>query len=433
VRRLLPFLAVFLFVVEDARASSCVAYDARTQLKAPYVDAAFLGRVVAVQSQGNSERRLTFRVDRVVKGRLGETVEIREPYGMRTTSYDGMAPGEPVALMLSRQNEAWSTTDCLRFDPGELADATEPLPRPPGRGEAAFLAGGGFGDASIVALDRRGRTIAYGFVRGGVAAVCPGGRRFLSPGADRRLQIRRTRDFRTIGERAVPLYWTAAHCQRDGVYVAGTRGIHRGSRRIWSGKPTKVAFHGRRAFVLLERSLVGVDLRSGRARTLVRFALGAQYEPLSALAVNQSGTRVAILASNQPSQPDEPPSQIAVYDTRSRDVRIADLPGHIEGSLTWTSDDHFAVLPTPEFRGDNRARTTLFFDARLRPQGRLAGWTTASPATAGGGLFGIVGHRLERATPEGFTELGHLPGSFTFSLHRLPDVEIRASRRVPRF
>lgn len=430
-RRLLPFLAVLILFADDARAS-CAPPNPREQVQ--YADAVFDGRFESERREGH-QRRLTFRVDRVLKGQLGETVEIHEP-GISTISFGSFAPGERVGLMINFAEGTWRGNECLRYDPEELADAVKPIPRPPGRGTAALVVGGRFGDATGVVFDRRGRTLAYRFAPASVVSVCPGGRRLVALG-DRKLLIERTRDFRTIRtQRIQPAH--GAHCLGRTVVIATSTGLLRGGRRsIWRGEWTAVAFRGRFAHLASGHRIVRVDLRSGRARTVAVLPLAPEHDLVRDLELSPDGRHLAVLAPNHAVKPGEPPTRLAVVDLATRQVRTTDLasPG-LDGALAWDGNERFAFLPAPSFfRGPQLSQTTLYFGRDLEPQGQIAGWTAGGPIAFGSAVVGVVGHRLERATPAGTSELGRLPSS-GWGPEIVPlggGVRIDASRRIPKY
>ena len=422
-RRLLGVLAFFVLAA-DARAS-CIHPEPRRQIKD--ADAAFVGRFESSRGDGMGKRWMTFRVEQVVKGELGESVEVHEP-GISSAGLPNFSPGDRVGLMMNRHADGTWRSQCQQAEPEELADATKPIPRPPGRGTAAYLISGRFGDdASVAWLDRRGRALAYGFVGGGVSAVCPGGRRFVMLG-NRSLTIRRTRDLKVLERRAAPSA-SAAHCLGDDVYVVGSKGIYRGNRRIWDGRATGVAFAGRTAYVVYGHTLARVDLPSGRGRVLAELPLGPEHEELRALAVR--GHRVAVVAPNHSVREGEPPSKLAVFDLRTKELLTVDLAkSDIDGEVEWVGADRFAFLPTPDFWGRASNRTAQFYDARLRLRGEVPGWSVRGALGGGGAVVGIVGHRVERGSLSGHSEMSRLPTSNVSGLFRLGrGVKIRATRR----
>ena len=193
--------------VEPGRACSCALPDPRTAMAR--ADAAFVGTLVSRRKfgSGDSAVLLVFSVERNLKGPLGKTVEV-------LTGRDGAAcgielpVGSRIGLVLDDTATGWEGSLCGQFSPDDLLTAALPLPAPNGRGRAALFVGGGFGPARMIALDDKGRTLAYGRGVGTASAlsVCPGGKRvaelaYLDPG--REVAIRDTRSLRVV--RRVPL------------------------------------------------------------------------------------------------------------------------------------------------------------------------------------------------------------------------------------
>ena len=135
---------------------------------------AFTGTLVERVVEGE-EALHTFSVDHAVKGSLGTTVQVRSHRDGATCGLE-IAVGQRVGLFLDREGDAWTSILCQQIDPDELLAAAAPLPAPTGSGPVAVLVGGSFGDVRTVALDERGRVLAYGAGDGDVLAlsVCPG-------------------------------------------------------------------------------------------------------------------------------------------------------------------------------------------------------------------------------------------------------------------
>jgi hypothetical protein len=402
-------LAAALLLADPAGAS-CVRPEPRAQLR--HADAAFAGAFESERREG-SQRWLTFRVETVVKGTLGPSVEVYET-GVTSVSLSSFSPGERVGLMINRAGDSWRSNDCQRVDPDELVDAVKPIARPPGRGRARFLVTGKFGDAGSVLLDGRGRALAYGYGSSGIASTAVCGSSLLELGAGR-LITRRLRDLRVIARRNV----NSALRVGCGGLIATTSGVSVGRRRIWRGKWSGVSFRGRFAYLASGPKLLRVDARTGRARTIGAVPVAPQHDPLGDPLASADGRYVAVLAPNYSVLADEPATRLAVVDTRTRQMRTADLERDFIGSLAW-SGTRLAVLPASD------SDDTRLFSPTLAPAGTIERWT-AFPVTDG--LVGVRGHRLMRAG----SELGRLPGSGAIGVHRV-DLRVRgASRRVPRY
>ena len=70
---------------------------------------------------------------------------------------------------------AWTSGLCSQIDPDVLLQAAQPLPAPDGVGPVRFVVGGNLGENRLMALDRKGRTLAYGTGDGDArdVDVCP--------------------------------------------------------------------------------------------------------------------------------------------------------------------------------------------------------------------------------------------------------------------
>lgn len=144
----------------DAHACSCAQPDPWAYLQDS--DAAFVGRLVERRDGSGGAAILTFSVERAVKGKLGSRVDVRTPSSGASCGIE--APlGERVGLFLTREGGAWIGSLCKQVSPDDLLAAARPLPAPNGRGAPAMWVGGRFGKARVLALDTRGRTLAYGY------------------------------------------------------------------------------------------------------------------------------------------------------------------------------------------------------------------------------------------------------------------------------
>lgn len=161
--------------VEPARACSCIQPDPWRVLE--QADGAFVGRLVSRRETSQGRAVLVFGVERAVKGKIGDTVEV-------ATANNGAAcgietsVGRRIGLFLVREGGKWFGHLCWQVEPEDLLAAAS-LPAPHGRGSVALFVGGRFGPARTLALDAKGRTLAYGMGVGKVRefSACPGGRR----------------------------------------------------------------------------------------------------------------------------------------------------------------------------------------------------------------------------------------------------------------
>jgi hypothetical protein len=166
--------------VEPAHGCSCIPPDPWSVLK--QADGAFVGRLVSRREVDQGRAVLTFRVERAVKGKIGATIEV-------TTANNGAAcgietsVGQRIGLFLAREGDEWVGHLCWQVAPEDLLAAAS-LPAPTGRGSAALFVGGRFGPARTLALDAKGRTLAYGIGKGRtwLLSPCPGRQRLAEIG-----------------------------------------------------------------------------------------------------------------------------------------------------------------------------------------------------------------------------------------------------------
>lgn len=394
--------------VENASACSCFQGDPRTMLVQS--DAAFVGRLVEkrVPPDPKSTADLAtyvFRVDEAVKGRLGSTVEVRSAIegascGIETTL------GRPVGLFLARVGGEWRSSLCSQIEPARLRAAARPLPAPNGRGPVAFLVGGRFGLARTLALDARGRTLAYGYGEGetSLLALCPASRRALEvvtyATSKVDVQVRELRRLRTVRSRGLPpgvsAYPTAVGCGdelgRDAlVFVTNLDFPERarilragpgGTTTVWRGSALYASFAGRTAYVSAGpkgRDLVAVDVRSGRARRLARMPAYT-----GTLAASPDGRLVAGVAYSAPLGRSAPPSRLVLVERRSGRVRSASLGRpNVSGTVAWLGRDRLVFLPDGEVTG------VRVYDARLRLRSHFRGWRARGGVVRAGRAYGL--------------------------------------------
>ena len=165
---MLVTMVVLLLIAVPATALSCAQINVREDVE--NADAAMVGTLESVDG-------LTYRfaVEKVVKGRLGATVEI--------VTYDDMDQLSAVigwrgGLLLQRVDGRWRSGKCSVRDPEALLAALGPLAPPTAAGTVAYVVGGAFGEPRTSSLDDAGRLLAYGLGAGYTIAidVCPGAR-----------------------------------------------------------------------------------------------------------------------------------------------------------------------------------------------------------------------------------------------------------------
>lgn len=163
-------------VVFDAPALACSCGLGEPRDALAQADAAFVG-VVTRAGAVFGDTTYRFDVEADLKGNLAEEIELD---GGGSTCALAVGPGERVGLLLSEYDGHWTAGLCSQIDPDVLLLAGSAYPEPDGVGPIRYLVGGGFGAVRVLALDARGRTLAYGAGDGDVSALdaCPGDRRF---------------------------------------------------------------------------------------------------------------------------------------------------------------------------------------------------------------------------------------------------------------
>ena len=300
-------LAVLAAAVESAQACSCARPDPRSALAA--ADGAFVGRLVA-RRQLDDRAVLTFTVEQGLKGSLGETVEVETARDSAGCGLE-MPVGTRTGLVLDRRDGAWHGHLCAQFAPADLLAAAKPLPAPNGKGPVALLVGGRFGPARLLALDARGRTLAYGMGGGTVSnlSVCPGGRRLaeiVQVGANTVVAIRELPTMRLVRRQSLAAtHFGPASClDTSGSQLAVFSGSGpdlakrarvvrigpKGTTTLWRGLAWYASLTDRTAYLeaLDKGTLLAVDLRTGVAKKL-----GTVRYPAYELVPNALGTQLA--------------------------------------------------------------------------------------------------------------------------------------------
>ena len=419
---LLLFLVTLAAGVESGRACSCALPDARAALAQS--DGAFVGRLESRRDSGR-EAVLTFSVERALKGSIGSRIEVRTAANGAACGIE-LNVGTRVGLVLDRRGGSWRGSLCWQFDPEELLTAARPLPPPNGSGPVALVVGGEFGDVRLLALDAKGRTLAYGRGggRSGLVSVCPGGgllAELAYTGARSVLVMRRTSTLRIVRRQSVRLpgqrYAQRLHCVDPGgtqvvVFARGPSGdsparsaLYRVQRRglaaVWNGPAFDAAFTTSHAFLSAGprgANLVQIELGSGRVRTLASLPA-----PTATLAVDRSGTLVAGVQPRLDRR-----SNVVRVDLRGARPRIATarLPAdESQAQVFWVPGRRLLFVPT-------YGSTARVLDESLRTRSSF-GWRAMSSAVVGNRLFGTdLSLSLYRGDlPSGPQRVArHLPG-----------------------
>jgi hypothetical protein len=383
--------------VESARACSCALPDARTALARS--DGAFVGRLESRRESGQ-EAMLVFSVERALKGSIGRTVTVVTPASGASCGIE-LTLGTRAGLVLDRAGGAWRGSLCAQFDPSELLQAALPLPAPNGRGPVALVVGGEFGDVRLLALDRRGRTLAYGRGggRAGLVAMCPG-RGLLTElaytGPGPTLVIRRAATLRVVRRHTVALpgqrYAQRLMCanpQGSSVVVfargpSGDSPAKSGLYRLragriaalWTGAAYDAAFTSSAAYLSAGprgSTLVRIDLASGRTRTLATIPAAT-----GGLALDPAGTRIAGVSTRL-----DRSAQVVRVDLSGPRAKVttARIPADEgQAQVFWLGGGRLLFAPS-------YGSTARVLDAGLRTRSRF-GWRATTSVLVGRQLFG---------------------------------------------
>jgi hypothetical protein len=422
--------AALLVPAPPVGACSCAFLDPRDALSGSA--AAVAGTVTErrlVSSSGaegpfDDVYEYTLRVQRAYKRRLGPTVRLRSGSNPGTCGVL-LDVGERVAFYLDGRREPYEVSLCQGTSAATLRRAASPFPRPAGRGRVGLLLAGAFTDARLMALDRRGRILAYGFGGGQTTAVsaCPGGARaaeLVTRGRRTVLALRRLSDLRVLRESRVPSANTIScrdtagddvvlfsaseeEGERSRLFRVSGGAVH----TLATGVADEAVFTATTAFLSEPRRLLGVDLATGARRTVAR----PRFQ-LSGLA---AGGDAGAVAGVQFPHPNEDGRRLAaVVDVSTGAVRTSRLSGDDDGAMVWLGPDRVAFAPEGE-------STVRVFDRRLRPVARFRG-SLPGAVLLGGRLYG-AGFGLLTAA--------QLPRGPTRTVRRLPVLGVSAVEAVP--
>lgn len=431
-------VAALAAAVEPARACSCVPPDPWSYLER--ADGAFVGRLVSRRESGEGRAVLVFSVERAVKGKIADNVEVETASSGAACGIE-TSVGRRIGLFLMREGDAWFGHLCWQVEPENLLAAAS-LPAPNGRGSAALFVGGRFGPARTLTLDAKGRTLAYGLGTGATTLLspCPGGQRLaeIAPiRSDARMRttyeiaIREATSLRVIRRQALKLPgWRFANglqCE-DGlgssvVIVAGWAGdaalraaIYRLKGRrltaVWEGTAFLSSLTAKVAYLnsgFSAARLVRVDLRTSRVTRIAWLPRSPSLVP------DTTGKRLAGVAYLMDKR-----SRIVLVDLTTRPVSIRSIPlaaPDVLGDVLWLSRDRFLFLPF-----DSR-ETARVLDLRLSTRSRFR-WTGGQAALLDLTVFGTSfrsGALVAAKVPSGPQRvIRHLPGR--------PEVIVSATR-----
>jgi hypothetical protein len=400
--------------VEPARACSCVPPEPWSYLER--ADGAFVGRLVSRKENGQGRAVLVFRVERAVKGKIGETVEVETASSGAACGIE-TSIGRRIGLFLMREGDGWFGHLCWQVAPEDLLAAAS-LPAPNGTGPVAMFVGGRFGPARTLALDAKGRTLAYGIGAGHAwyFSVCPGGRKvaeLVEVDFDKFIiAIRELPTLRLVRQQplklefAGPLRCTSTEGDRLVVFVGSGPGLEqrarlvkvtpKGATTIWRGWAFDASLTERLAYVTeLNDGLLAVDPASRSVKRLATLPGEVHY-----LIPNAERTRFASVAYTE--GVGNPRLVVVDIRTRPASVRTVPLP-NATGDVLWPSHGRLALLQQP---------TALIFGPDLRVVSRFR-WQAEHGALVGSTAFGVhrTGRLVSAKLPSGPTRLvRRLPG-----------------------
>ena len=417
---------------DRASACSCADSDPRDRVEAG--EPALIGRVVeATRNPADpyALARYVVRVERALNVRLGRRVTLRSSPFSSSCGVE-WNEGRRIATFLYRARGRWMTGLCNVVAPHELERASRPYTLPLGRGQVALLAGGSFGDARLMALDRRGRVLGYGFGQGAVRriSVCPGarlaaelvdrGRRLAS------VVVRSLESLAVVSAAEVPRHMTELSCADatgGTVYAAGIKYSGRPVRgsadvyRVDGSTRTRLARRPAEhlalgtdvAYLWSSRRLRAIGLRDGSERTVLRMGLPERIAP------NPFGGPLAVQDYRNRLRLVDPATGAVIESRRS--------PG---GELVWLAADRLF---------SRVGGAAVILDSRLRRQRRYGFYRAFGQAHLDGLIFGTDRYRLVSLNLENGRKrtVARLPDRGIAALVGVPDgPELNAPPRAPR-
>jgi hypothetical protein len=374
--------------VERVSACSCVRPDAREWLADGMP--AVIGEVVSkrpIAGEPGPTYEYRVRVEGQFNAELGAEITLSSASQEAACGFE-WSVGQRVGAFLQRDGARWTTNLCLLVEPEKLEEGLLPFPEPLGRGRAALLAAGDFGAARLMALDGRGRIVAYGEGQGATrqVSVCPGSRRVLElvdRGRGARLAIRTMRSMRVLRSVSIPRASQTLRCQdpagrlalvstyelRRGQTVARVLRV-RGPRVEMVGvlAGEAVALGSGVAYAAGRDRVAALDLATGRTRSVGQVQWGTQ------IALSPGGRRVAVLDSRG----------VRLIDVETGEARVDPIGQW--GPIAWLGRDRLLAR-----LGGGRIR---IYDAGLRVLKTYGPYRAVGYARLRRRVFGINGALL---------------------------------------
>jgi hypothetical protein len=381
-------------------------------------EAAFIGEYLSSRpgeppsGSSDDDTIYTFDVAEGFKVDLPDPLDVHSAANGASCGLEG-TPGNTYAYFLYiDENGNWASNLCRQVGPDELRRAAAPLPEPDGENPVRFLAGGGYGEGRMVALDERGRTLGYGFGEkdAGWLDACPGGKRSVEVISNKRgdkltLIVRRLSDFEEIRTSPLPFrrysmrrpmmsellcrdrrarsvlafattYDRHSRSRLIDVTPDGYSDLHRGS--TFGAHLTET--HAYLASGTGGRKIREVDLSDGSVRDIVD--LGHPY--VSGLAVNRTGRYLSALKDVYG---DGKPGHIYVIDIDTGTIVAKKATGERRGlfaaTTTWLRGNRILVLPA---FSDNYHGEVYDLDLKLIDRFR---WSAYEGVAWRGAAYGI--------------------------------------------
>ena len=387
----------FLLVVAGAQvahACSCLIGDPRDALHRS--DGAFVGTLVERTEVDEQTSIFTFEVETAVKGTIGATIDVRSNSNGASCGLE-VEIGQRIGLLLGTDEDgAWISNLCSQIDPEVLLNAAEPLPEPDGVGPVRFVVGGNLGENRLMALDRTGRTLAYGPGDGYARDVdiCPGATRVLEAVTlGRRAQLV-VRDLPSLDVvRTITLAETRRPWLPHAECLSANGGrllaVERHKTEYWihqvTGTTDHIAWHGHvrdvviqdgRAYVIDGLELFEVNLRAGRLEPLAPIPAHVQGITISPDGSTDRrvrvravrGHRADAIAGRQHPRRGRPHEEVRVGGLRVRRGGVGERP-HDRVPARWLRR---SACVAPERRDDAiRRRLRRVVRGGLRRRGRI--------------------------------------------------------------
>ena len=409
-------LAVFLSLVAMpvAHACSCFQGDPRDALAG--ADGAFIGTLTGVSfSDDGATAVYSFDVEISVKGDISATIDVRAGSNDANCGLSAQV-GDRIGLFTYLDGAQWVSGLCNQIEPDRLLAAAAPLPVPDGVGPTRFVVGVNIGRHRLMALDEKGRTLAYGKGEGYAIDIdlCPGSERVIEAARIDRTgvlvvhelpSLDVVRRIELVSGPPFPRVEVACLNRTGGHLVAverhaGDRWVHviEGfhDRIVWHGRVRSVTIDGRRVVILDGRQVSTVDLDSGDVTPVAVLPAGA-----SSPVISPDGSWVAALRS-------DPTGEAEILSIRVSDGSVAryvlEAVQYVDGQILWLDSSRFLYLPT-----DGQNSPSIFVASTMEPSSGPSNWYGGPAVMSGGTVFGTAwGALVSARLPNGDVRLVRL-------------------------